>query len=94
MPVKVKFDAYPYQDYGIVTGEVTYISPDSKANEQFGVVYQVEVELDRNHITEKGRPIQFKAGQTATAEIIIRRRRIADILLEPFRELQEGGISL
>ena len=94
MPVKVKFDAYPYQDYGIVTGQVTYISPDSKADEQFGVVYHVEVELDRNHVTEGGHQIEFKAGQTATAEIIIRRRRIADILLEPFRELQEGGISL
>lgn len=94
MPVKVKLDAYPYQDYGIVTGKITSISPDSKPHEQFGAVYQVEVELDRNHITEKGRLIEFKAGQTATAEIIIRRRRIVDILLEPFRGLKEGGISL
>ncbi|MEQ9551534.1 MAG: HlyD family efflux transporter periplasmic adaptor subunit [Coleofasciculus sp. G3-WIS-01] len=94
MPVKVKLDAYPYQDYGIVTGEITSISPDAKPHEQFGAVYQVEVELDRNHIKDKGRLIEFKAGQTATAEIIIRRRRIADILLEPFRGLKEGGISL
>jgi hemolysin D len=30
MPVKIKFDAYPFQDYGIVSGRLTWIAPDSK----------------------------------------------------------------
>lgn len=30
LPVKIKFDAYPFQDYGIVHGHLTWISPDSK----------------------------------------------------------------
>ncbi|NJL52471.1 MAG: HlyD family efflux transporter periplasmic adaptor subunit [Hydrococcus sp. SU_1_0] len=30
LPVKLKFDAYPFQDYGIVAGHVTWISPDSR----------------------------------------------------------------
>jgi len=38
--------------------------------------------------------IQFKAGETATAEIVIRRRRIADILLDPIRQMQNGGLNL
>lgn len=94
MPVKIKFDAYPFQDYGVVTGKVTSISPDTKLDERLGEVYKVEVTLDRNHVTANGKTIQLKAGQTGTAEIVIRRRRIADILFEPIRQLQEGGISL
>jgi hemolysin D len=30
LPVKLKFDAYPFQDYGIVPGHLTWISPDSR----------------------------------------------------------------
>ena len=31
MPVRIKFDAYDYQKYGVMTGTVTYLSPDSRA---------------------------------------------------------------
>ncbi|NJL83446.1 MAG: HlyD family efflux transporter periplasmic adaptor subunit [Chloroflexaceae bacterium] len=94
MPVKVKLDAYPYQDYGIVSGKVSSISADAKSNEKLGEVYRVEVALDRSYVLEKQQKIAFKPGQTATAEIIIRHRRIADILLEPIHKLQKDGINL
>ncbi len=94
MPVQVKLDAYPYQDYGIVPGKVTSISPDAKRDERLGPVYQIEVALERKEVMANQQSIPFKAGQTANAEIVIRRRRIADILLAPFRQLQKGGINL
>jgi HlyD family secretion protein len=94
MPVQVKLDAYPYQDYGIVSGKVTSISPDAKPDEKLGSVYRVKVELDRNYVMVNNRRVQFKAGQTGNADIILRRRRIADILLDPIRQLQKGGLSL
>ena len=94
MPVKVKFDAYPYQDYGVVPGEVISLSADAKPDEQLGAVYRVDVALERNYITSKQKKIRFKPGQTATADIVIRRRRIVDVLFAPFKKLQKGGIDL
>ncbi|MBW4647666.1 MAG: HlyD family efflux transporter periplasmic adaptor subunit [Kastovskya adunca ATA6-11-RM4] len=94
MSVQVKFDAYPYQDYGIIPGKVVSISSDAKADERLGAVYRVEVALDRNYVTAQQEKIFFKAGQTATADIIIRRRRIADVLFDPLKQLQKGGINL
>ena len=94
MPVQVKFDAYPYQDYGIVPGKVISISPDAKPDQRLGAVYRVEVELARNYVTANNQTINFKPGQTGSADIIIRRRRVADILLDPIRQLQKGGINL
>ncbi|MGQ4649802.1 HlyD family efflux transporter periplasmic adaptor subunit [Lyngbya aestuarii] len=94
MPVQVRLDAYPYQDYGIVRGKVTSVSGDAKADPQLGAVYKLEVTLDRNYVSDDGQTVQFKAGQTASADIIIRRRRIADLLLDPIRKLQEGGLKL
>jgi len=94
MPVQVKLDAYPYQEYGIVPGTVASISPSTKPDQRLGAVYKVEVLLARNNIKTHNQMIKFKAGQTATAEIVIRRRRIVDILLDPFKQLQKGGINL
>ncbi|MBW4497727.1 MAG: HlyD family efflux transporter periplasmic adaptor subunit [Oscillatoria princeps RMCB-10] len=94
MDVKVKLDAYPYQDYGIVQGKVTSISPDAKPDEKLGAVYRVEVTLERDSLKGARQTVVFKAGQTASADIVIRRRRIADVLLAPIKQLQKGGIDL
>lgn len=94
MKVQMQFDAFPYQDYGIMTGTVAAISPDAKDHEQMGSVYEVEVELDRDYIPNQQQKIELKAGQTAKAEIIIRQRRIMDVLLAPVRQLQKGSINL
>ncbi|NJL46286.1 MAG: HlyD family type I secretion periplasmic adaptor subunit [Leptolyngbyaceae cyanobacterium SM2_5_2] len=94
MPVNVKLDAFPYQDYGIVTGAVHAISPDTKAHEQMGAVYRVEITLDATDITHEGESVAFKAGQTATAEIIVRKRRIISLILEPIRKLKRDSLSL
>jgi hemolysin D len=94
MPVQIKFDAYPYQDYGIITGTVTHISADAKQNQQLGDVYDLEITLDRNYVTEGQETIYFKPGQTASADIIIRERRIIDLLLDPLKKLQAGELNL
>jgi len=94
MPVQVKLDAFPYQDYGIISGEVTSISPDSKPDERLGAVYQVEIALEQNSIRDNQTTIPLKAGQTASADIVLRRRRIVDILFDPIKQLQKGGMQL
>ena len=94
MSAQVKFDAYPYQDYGVIPSKVISISPDVESNERLGEVYRVEVALERDHITDNQKPIKLKAGQTASVDIIIRRRRILDVLLDPIRKLQQDGIDL
>lgn len=94
MPVNIKFDAFPYQDYGIVTGEVLTISPDAKVDDNNGAVYQVKIALDTHQIEHEGEKITLRAGQTAIAEIVVRQRRIISLVLEPIRKLQKGNISL
>ncbi len=93
MPVQLKFDAYPYQDYGLISGKVSSLSPDTDRDEQMGDVYQVEITLERNYVQENGEKISFKPGQTASADIIIRRRRIVDVLLDPIRQMKAEGIN-
>lgn len=94
MTVQIKFDAFPYQDYGIVPGKVLAISPDAKTDEKSGTVYQVEIAVDRPSAKNASQTVEMQTGQTATAEIVTRNRRIIDVLLDPVRKLQQGGINL
>ncbi len=97
MPVKLKFDAYPFQEYGIIPGKLTAISPTSKVTEtERGAVanYNLEIEFDRNCLSKGDRCIPLRPGDTVTAEVIIRQRRIADFILDPFKQLQQGGLEL
>ena len=94
MEVKVKFDAYSYQDYGVISGKVISVSANTKSDEQLGTGYRIKIELERNYVVDENQKIWFKPGQTATADIVIRRQRVIDVLLDPLKKLQQDGIEL
>lgn len=95
--VKLKFDAYPFQDYGVVQGRLSRISPSSKVVDTPQgqmEVFEIEVALEQNALEAQNRRIPLNPGQTATAEVIIRQRRVIDFVLDPFRQLGAGGLKL
>ncbi|OUL30833.1 HlyD family efflux transporter periplasmic adaptor subunit [Nostoc sp. 106C] len=97
MPVKIKFDAYPFQDYGVLEGHVSWISPDSKiqeTNQGKIEIYELEITLSKPYIESGTKRISLTPGQTATAEVIVRQRRVIDFVLDPFKKLQKGGLEL
>ncbi|WP_019505014.1 HlyD family efflux transporter periplasmic adaptor subunit [Pleurocapsa sp. PCC 7319] len=97
MPVKIKFDAYPFQDYGVTEGTLISVSPDSKVTETpqgDRESYELEIELAQPYVWDEGKRITLTPGQTATAEIIIRQRRVIDFFIDPFKKLQQDGMKL
>jgi hemolysin D len=95
MPVKLKFDAYPFQDYGIVLGKVRWISPDSKPLDTAqGKVLAYDLEVELASQSQREHSIKLTPGQTATAEVIVRQRRVIDFILDPFKKLQNDGLKL
>lgn len=97
MPVKLKFDAYPFQDFGIVEGELINISPTTKVvdtEEGKAESYELEIKLDQDYIQAKNKRVALRPGQTATAEVIVRQRRLIDFVLDPFKKLNKDGLEL
>ena len=91
MDVKVKFDAYPFQDYGVVEGKLIRKSPTStvtKTSEGQTTTFDLDIELNQSCIQTKSECIALKPGDTVMAEVIIRRRRVIDFILDPFKKLQ------
>ncbi|MDM9585310.1 MULTISPECIES: HlyD family efflux transporter periplasmic adaptor subunit [unclassified Nostoc] len=97
LPVKLKFDAYPFQDYGVIEGELLEISPTTiEVDTPNGKVaaYDLQIALKQNCLVSANKCITLHPGDTATAEVIVRQRRIIDFLLDPFKQLQQGGLKL
>ncbi len=97
MPVKVKFDAYPYQEYGIVEGKVAWVSPDSKLQQTpqgNSQSFELEITLDRQYVDNGEKRVSLMPGQTADAEVVIRQRRIIDFVLDPFKKLQKDRLDM
>ena len=93
LPVRLKFDAYPFSNYGFVSGRLTEISPtfisqnsserEVANREDREKTYNIQVELDRNYLLSKEKQILLTPGQSATAEIIVGKSRLISAFFKP-----------
>jgi hemolysin D len=86
MPVKVKVSAFPHQRYGVLNGELERIAPVAGMDPQTKqIVYKARVGLQRDYFLVNGVQTPVHFGMTATAEIVVKTRRLIDLALDPFR---------
>ena len=86
----IKFDAYDYTIFGIVDGEVTYVSADTmrdesqRADSAAATYYRVHVRTTTSgHVTRTGRAIEVLPGMTAQVDIRTGQRTLLTYLLKP-----------
>ena len=89
--VKLKYDAYAFQDFGIKRGWLTSISPDAVIDERMGPIFKCVVELEENtmHVQGYDKPLMF--GMKGTAEVMTDRQSVLLMLLSPLRQLYESA---
>ncbi|MGF1512894.1 MAG: HlyD family type I secretion periplasmic adaptor subunit [Elainellaceae cyanobacterium] len=83
MPVKVKLDTFPFQEFGTVSGTVVQVSPNATLDEQLGPVFPVRVRLDATAIAIGDQQVELIPGMSATGEIVTRRKSVLTFMLEP-----------
>lgn len=69
--VLIRFNGYPYQEFGLVRGTVKTVA---EVPLEEGFVAQVS--LPANLVTTRGRKLAYKVGMTASAQIITRDQRL------------------
>ncbi len=83
--VQIKYFAYPYQEYGIPTGRISYIAKKPGDVEGQKSLYVVRVDLDSYTISKMGskkkRPLEV--GLEGTAEIKTGQKRLIELLFTP-----------
>lgn len=86
----LRFDAFPYQRFGLYQGEIRQLSkavlmaqdPDSPIQIQ-EPVYLVQVQLKQQFIEAYGEQMPLQAGMLLTADIVLEQRSVLSWLLEP-----------
>ncbi|MGI4738432.1 MAG: HlyD family secretion protein [Janthinobacterium lividum] len=74
--VQIRFDGYPYQEFGLVLGTVKSI-----AEIPLRGGFVAEVSLPKQLVTSRGQRLTYKLGMTASAEIITRDQRLLERLM-------------
>jgi len=82
--VKIKYDAYPYQQFGVGEGTLIHVAPNSieKDAKKQEFVYMSTVEITDKTITKNGDSYPLFAGLTLTAEIVVDKKRILEFVLD------------
>jgi HlyD family secretion protein len=86
MPVKIKLNAFPYQRYGVLKGELEHIAPSSTVNQTTKqIVYKARIGLERDYFVVNKVKTPVRYGMAANAEIVVSSRRLVDFATEPFK---------
>jgi len=82
--VNVKFDNYPYMEYGMIKVQIAHISlvPINKDNQKN---YVLEVVFPDLLVTNYGKTLEFSQEMTGSAEIITEDLRLLDKFLNPIK---------
>lgn len=88
-PVKLLYDAFPYQRYGVRRGAVRWVSPAGvTVGDQR--VFRALADLQDDVITVKGEPRALRPGMSGRADVVVGRRSLIAYAFEPLRQLRES----
>ncbi len=89
LAVKLLYDAFPYQRYGVRYGSVRWVSPGSKqgADEE---TFRVLADVADDSVTVGGERRPLLAGMGGRAEVLVGRRTLISYAFEPIRQLKEA----
>jgi multidrug resistance efflux pump len=88
--VRYFFEAFPYQRYGTITGEVDWISPSSVTTAE-GSRFVALGSLDQYEMSPRaGQALPVRIGMRGDAYIIVGGRTLIEYAFEPIRRLRES----
>lgn len=91
--VKLKLDAFPYQDFGVLHGTVSEIEQFPEPDKDGKSGYLVRIVPQRLDVMVHGKAIPLKDGLTAECDIILRKMTVLQALLRPFTGLNYMNVK-
>jgi len=92
---EVKVETFDFQKFGVISGEVTEISPDAvtdSTDKEKKNKYRLALTLDKNQVAVGSRKVNLTPGMNVSAEIKIKKKRIIDFFLDPFRQYKDEAL--
>ena len=86
----IKVDTFPFQKYGVLEGEIIFISPDAYQDEELGDIYKIKVKPITTTFDIDGKEMAISSGMTTTVEVKVGRRRIIEFFLPAVDYVKES----
>lgn len=83
MAAEVKIHTFPFTKYGVIEAVVSNVSDDAVVDEKRGLIYRMQLLLDKSSIAVGSRQVKLKPGMSVTAEVQTGYRRIVQFFLSP-----------
>lgn len=93
MPVRVKLAAYPFQKYGWIDGEVSWVGVDSETPEAMRnmqgepLFYKVRIDLGQQELVRDEKRYPAKPGMQAVADVQLGSRTLFEYFTSPMRKV-------
>lgn len=88
--VKLQYDAFPYQKFGMAYGEISHVANTAQLPQEIGMpsqtgepIYRVGIQLDAQYVKAFSNHVALQAGMELSADIVLENRRLVEWLLEP-----------
>lgn len=92
-PAKVKLTAFPFQKYGWVDSEVTWVGADSEVPEAMRngqgepLFYKARVKLLAQGLTRDGKFFAAKPGMQVQVDVLLGQRSLLEYLISPLKRV-------
>jgi multidrug efflux pump subunit AcrA (membrane-fusion protein) len=87
--VKLRFDAFPYQRFGVQSGTVRWLGPTGMLGGD-STAFRALIDLSGDSIRVRGQPRPLLAGMGGLADVVVGRRSLVSYAVEPIRALREN----
>jgi len=98
--VKIRYDAFPYQKFGLYEGELNELAnidvpiheiqtrlPHLAAQYQGKTFFKASIRLDSQAVHGYGKAIPLRAGLTLEADVLLERKRLIEWIFDPLLAL-------
>ena len=86
--VKLLYDAFPYQRYGVRHGRVRWVGPAGVSASDSG--FRALIDVDSTSVLVHGTRRPLLAGMGGRADVVIGHRTLASYAVDPIRQLRES----
>lgn len=97
LPVQIKLDAFDYSVYGMLLGQLTYLSSDTLVeqgpNGQAQTYYRAQISLDEKQTNQLLEKVVIKPGMMATIDIRTKTRSVLHYLMKPVIKTFGGALN-
>lgn len=86
LPAIIRFDTFPFREFGEIKGHIIYLAADSlPPNDEYKFQrFPAKISLDRQFLMHNGEKLRLKSGMAASINIQIRSRTLLSILTDEF----------